>query len=161
MTVKFGPKSTEMGDIYKLISLSRISLLGYTTKYEAQKDEIILNLNCTKIYPGDPIFSIKRDFKISEILDMYNPITRNLVIDMCDIRQQNFGALGGAKEVLYTIKSIRDQIRDDDFKLIIVTQIYNNINVNPTFSHNSLLYSCDLAFTLGDGGINIIKNRYR
>jgi len=172
MTVKFGPKSTEMEDLYKLISLSRISLLGYTTKYETRKDEIILNLNCTKLNPGDSISSIRRDSIISNILDMGDNI-QNLVIDISEIRyniNKNSTFLAGSKHISKIIRSLQDElyagIPTNNYRLLIVSQIYNKIGPESIpssdlgFTPNSLLYRCDLAFTLCDNGIDIIKNRF-
>lgn len=137
-----------MIEIYKYLKLSKFSILGYTSKYERVKDDIISNLN--HIIVNDPnkatFESLIREDKINQINDEKENY-EYLVVDLMNLKDRHF--------VPNRVKLVESR-----YKILLICLVYRSFKNNIQLSGgDSLLYNCDFAFTVGES-IQIIKNRW-
>jgi hypothetical protein len=137
--------------LFELINKSNISLLGYTTKEERIKDEIISKVSHIELPGINSSFSILsyiRDSKIDTILDNRKITPTHFLLDINSID--------------HSLKKIAVELIDTNFKLLITCPIYNSMGNNEyNFSGgNTGLYMADFVGIIRDSKIIIMKTRY-
>ena len=166
-------------DILNLIKESNFTLVGYTFKDERIKDELLSNFNYVEIKEVNSSFSFKsflRDIKLKSILEdssVKNP--EYILLDVSNIRIQDTDSLSGRQKVIRKfVENLRNHLYTDysgfpgtpQFKIILTSSLYrsginsegNDIN---NFSGGSQpIYVSDLALSIIDSKIKIIKNRF-
>jgi len=166
-------------DILNLIKESNFTLVGYTFKDERIKDELLSNFNYVEIKEVNSSFSFKsflRDIKLKSILEdssVKNP--EYILLDVSNIRIQDTDSLSGRQKVIRKfVENLRNHLYTDysgfpgtpQFKIILTSSLYrsginsegNDIN---NFSGGSQpIYVSDLALSIIDNKIKIIKNRF-
>ncbi len=164
-------------DLLNLIKEFDFTLVGYTFNSERIKDEFISNFSHIEIEEIDSSFSFKqfvRDFKIKNILNstfVKNP--EYVLIDLNNIVFQNTKDLGSRQKLIKSlVYKLRDDIYTDELsfpnkpnlKIIITSPLYKSAtssdNVNNFIGGSGPIYTSDLALTIIDNKIKIIKNRF-
>ena len=165
-------------DILNLIKESDFTLVGYTFKSERIKDEFISNFSYIEIEEIDSSFSFKqfvRDFKIKNILN--NTSVKNpeyVLIDLNNIVFQHTKDLGSRQKFIRSlVYKLRDDIYTDELsfpnkpnlRIIITCPLYKSTNssdnnINNFIGGSGPIYTSDLALTIIDNKIKIIKNRF-
>jgi hypothetical protein len=166
-----------LNDLFDLIKQSTMTLVGYTFMDERIKDELISNFNYVEIEEIDSSFSFKsflRDLKLKSILE--NTSVKNpeyLVLDLNNIRFKSDDFWDRHRQIKALVEHLRDQaytecssINTPQFKIILTTSIYisginseGNYIQNFTSGGSDPLYVSDLAFTISNYKIKVIKNR--
>lgn len=157
-------------NLFKWISKSKITTIGYNHKTEHQKDLILNGLksyNISEIYDKD--FNTKqlfRDLKLDKILNG-NDYSNFIHLDINDINPINKDQK--SSYFLYKSLYIKEFLRNlrhkiDNFNFILTTETYNSFDQSTKGSSlrggSSVIYSADLVFYLDTDKIKIIKNRY-
>lgn len=151
-------------DLFKWISNSKITTIGYDHKTENEKDLILNGLksyNISEIYDKD--FNTKqlfRDFKLDKILNG-NDYSNFIHLDINDINVNSHKNLIYDKTVYIKefLRHLRHKI--DNFNFIFTTEIYNSFDQTISLKGgSSVIYSADLVFYLDTDKIKITKNRY-
>jgi len=166
-------------DILNLIKESDFTLVGYTFKDERIKDELLSNFNYVEIEKVNSSFSFKsflRDLKLESLLE--NKSVKNpeyILLDINNIRFEEKDSLGGRQRVIRSfVENLRSQLYTDysefpgssQFKVILTSSLYrsgvnsNNDGINNFSGGSGPIYSSDLALTIIDNKITIIKNRF-
>lgn len=169
-------------DLYKEISQSDITVIGYSFESEYLKDKLISKLNHIKIEELDPDFCFKRflrDQKIGSVLSQ-NSLPEFIVVDLDLLKREKVGKriypiqaevrgfLYKLRDALYSDRLTIDETfllerpRVSTTKMIITTSLYTRpTDVGLNFSGgNEPIYIADLAMTINNGTIKIIKNRF-
>lgn len=159
-----------MVEIYKYLKLSRLSVLGYTYKYENLKNDIISNLN--HIIINDPnkhtIESLIRNDKINQVLNYDKENYEYLVVDFMNLKDAFVQKGQSPSSYFDNVKFKKSQIdrlvklAGSKYKVLVTCQMYNTPtqqSIQKIAVGNDLLYSSELVFTVGEK-IEIIKNRY-
>ena len=152
---------------YELINISRVTLIGYTFKDEKLKDELISSISYIDIGELDSSFSIKsiiRDIKLDQVLGFKNKKITHILFDTNNI---NTKPINGIDVNRYTKqKQIFEYLRkvsvDENLNIILVSSLNKNIVTNTTnfIGGQTGLYISDVAVTLDNSKIKIIKNRF-
>jgi len=161
--------------LFDLLKKSDFSLLGYRSKQERLKDEIISKLPHMVVPEIDSSFSFKsflRDLKLQSILETGNTVKNPeyIVLDLNNIRFKN--SVLGSRQI--QIGDILNKIREDmysgseiPYKLLILTSLYSSglKNVDDAsitnFSGGSRpIYMSDVAIVMQDESMKVIKNRF-
>jgi hypothetical protein len=161
--------------LFDLLKKSDFSLLGYRSKQERLKDEIISKLPHMVVPEIDSSFSFKsflRDLKLQSILETGNTVKNPeyIVLDLNNIRFKN--SVLGSRQI--QIGDILNKIREDmysgseiPYKLLILTSLYSSglKNVDDAsitnFSGGSKpIYMSDIAIVMQEESMKIIKNRF-
>jgi hypothetical protein len=120
--------------LFDLLKKSDFSLLGYRSKQERLKDEIISKLPHMVVPEIDSSFSFKsflRDLKLQSILETGNTVKNPeyIVLDLNNIRFKN--SVLGSRQI--QIGDILNKIREDmysgseiPYKLLILTSLYSS-----------------------------------
>ncbi len=161
----------KVNQLFDLIKQSDFTLIGYTFKSERTKDEFISNFSHIEIDEIDSSFSFKkfeRDLKIKSILDnKKNP--EYILLDLNKIVFQHYKDLGNRQKF---IRSLVYNLREDmytsnpNYKIIITCPLYKSAtssygsDVNNFIGGSGPIYTSDLALTIIDNKIKIIKNRF-
>ncbi len=168
----------KVSDLFDLVKQSTMTLVGYTFEDERIKDELISNFNYVEIEKIDSSFSFKsflRDLKLKSILE--NTSVKNpeyLVLDLNNIRFKSDDLWNRQRQIGALVEHLRSQLYTDvsefpstpQFKFILTTPLYRS-GVNSlgndikNFTGGSgPLYASDLAFTISNDKIRVIKNRF-
>lgn len=163
-----------VGELYKTLEKSDVSLIGYTFKSERIKDEFISTLPHVSVGRINSSFSIKqyiRDYKINKILDNNSSYEdfKWIVIDTNDIEVYK-------SHNTNTISEIIRRLRYETFnqklkvKLLITSPMYKTsekLDIKNFTGGNGPLYMADFAFVVMEKNllsskktIDIIKNRF-
>ncbi len=152
---------------YELINKSRVTLIGYTFKDEKLKDELISTISYIDIGEVDSSFSIKsiiRDIKLDQVLGFENKKITHILFDSNNI---NTKTINGIKVDRYTkqkqiFENLRHATINENLNVIIVSSLNKNIVGNTTnfIGGQTGLYISDVAITLDNNKIKIIKNRF-
>lgn len=155
-------------DIYKYLSLSKLSILGYSSRYEKMKDEIISNLNHIVLNePNKPtIESLIRNEKINKALDYDKEDYEYLIVDFMNLRD---AFVDKSQSHYFNIRQYKkEQVErlvkmvGSKYKILITCQMYiSSLSKSSVqFSGgNDLIYISDFVFSIGEE-IEIIKNRW-
>jgi hypothetical protein len=169
-----------LNDLFDLFKQSHVILIGYTFQDERIKDELISNFNYVDVGQIDSSFSLRsflRDLKLKSILETGEVVknTDYILLDIGNIPLKNNDALYGRQKFIKTfVEDFRSQIYTDcsgfpgkpQFKIILTTSLYRSgINSEGNDIQNFTggsgpLYTCDLAFTISNDKIKVIKNRF-
>lgn len=168
-----------LNDLFELVKQSDMTLVGYTFEDERIKDELISNFNYVEIEKIDSSFSLRsflRDLKLKSILE--NDSVKNpeyILLDIVNIPIKNNDALYGRQKFIKTlVEDLRSQLYADvseflatpQFKFILTAPLYRSgVNyegndIQNFTSGSAPLYSSDLAFTIFNDKIKVIKNRF-
>jgi len=167
-----------VNDLFDLVKQSDVTLIGYTFKDERIKDELISNFNYIEIEKIDSSFSLRsfiRNLKLNSILE--NDSVKNpeyLVLDLNNIRFKPDGLLDRQRQIKALVEHLRAQLYTDvsefpgkpQFKIILTTSLYRSgVNSLGNDIQNfrggaGPLYASDLAFTISNDKITVIKNRF-
>jgi hypothetical protein len=157
--------------LYELMSLSRITTIGFTWKSERLKDDIISQLNyidCGEI--DTSTFSLKsllRDININSLLDG-EKTPEYILIDLMNLKFDTSKNSNQYVTRARTIQNLLIQIQDELFnindenqkiKLILTTSLNSSYVSDEFFGGTDPLYASDLVFTISDN-IKILKNRF-
>lgn len=152
-----------MGEIHNLINQSKFCVIGYTSKGEKIKNDIISNILYTEIIDINDIKSYIRERKINQIINNSN---NRLIIDISYVMAWKNGIgdnpMGIGNKVKF-IRNICNKIEDE--RIIITFQMNKNFESSEKtilYSYSTpsdLLYRSDLVIQV-DNDIKIIKNRY-
>jgi len=166
-------------DILNLIKKSDFTLVGYTFKDERIKDELLSNFNYVEIKEVNSSFSFKsflRDLKLKSILEgglVKKP--EYILLDISNIRIQDTDSLSGRQKVIRKfVENLRNHLYTDysgfpgtfQFKIILTSSLYRsatnteNRDINNFSGGSAPIYSSDLAMTIIDNKITLIKNRF-
>lgn len=134
-----------MEDIIKLVKNSNFTVMGFETT--SSKNKFISNFDYL-IFKS--LYSIKREIKINQILDIRDE--KIIFLDIVDINYEM------QSEIVSLVQELKQ------YKFLISTQIEANplhyIQMN-YIKYKHILYTCDLAFNIKNGDkIEIIKNRF-
>jgi hypothetical protein len=169
-----------LNDLFDLVKQSNVTLIGYTFQDEKIKDELISNFNFVDVGQIDSSFSFKsflRDLKLKSILETGEVVKKPdyILLDIGNIPLKNNDALYGRQKFIKTfVEDFRSQIYTDcsgfpgkpQFKIILTTSLHRSgINsegndIQNFTSGSGPLYACDLAFTISNDKIKVIKNRF-
>lgn len=154
-------------DLFKWISKSKITTIGYDHKTEYEKDLILNGLksyNIGKEYKDFNTKQLVRDFKLDKILNG-SDYSNFIHLDINDINvgtDSLFIHSPLAEKTVYIkefLRHLRHKI--DNFNFIFTTETYNGVNSKSFLrGGNSVIYSADLVFYLDTDVVKIIKNRY-
>ena len=167
-----------LNDLFDLIKQSTMTLVGYTFENERIKDELISNFNYIEIDEIDSSFSFKsflRDLKLKSILE--NTSVKNpeyLVLDLNNIRLKSDDLGDRQRQIGALVQHLGAQLYTDvsefpgkpQFKIILTTSLYRSgVNSLGNDIQNfrgggGPLYASDLAFTISNDKIKVIKNRF-
>jgi hypothetical protein len=172
-----------LNDLFDLVKQSDVTLIGYTFRDERIKDELISNFNYIDVGQIDSSFSLKsflRDLKLNSILE--NDSVKNpdyILLDTGNIHLKNNNALyerqpTKSQSIKTFVEDLRSQLYADcsgfpgktKFKFILTTSLYRSgINSEGNDIKNFTggsgpLYASDLAFTISNDKIKVIKNRF-
>jgi hypothetical protein len=151
---------------YELINKSRVTLIGYTFKDEKLKDELISPISYIDIGEVNSSFSIKsiiRDIKLDRILGFENRKITHILFDTnnisTDIKLNGIDRYTKQKQIFEYLKQVSV---DENFNIILVSSLNKNIVGNKTtfIGGQTGLYISDVAITLDNSKINLIKNRF-
>jgi hypothetical protein len=154
----------ELSEILNNIKKSNCSLIGFNSKGEFIKDELMSKLKINEL-ELDSSFSIKssflkfnRDKKIKSILDDTEFKTSDIFyINILDIHK---------KSPTSYIGNLAEKFRSESINLGIKICFYTQINtqINNQFPSiiggDRFMYIADFAFSISDNEIKILKNRY-
>ena len=167
-------------ELFDLVKKSDVTLIGYTFRDERIKDELISNFNCVDVGQIDSSFSLRsflRDLKLKSILETGEVVKKPdyILLDIGNIPLKNNDALYGRQKFIKTfVEDFRSQIYTNcsgfpgktQFKIILTTSLYRSgINSEGNDIKNFTggsgpLYASDLAFTISNDKIRVIKNRF-
>jgi predicted aldo/keto reductase-like oxidoreductase len=156
-------------DILNLIRESSITLIGYTSRDEKLKDELISKFSYVEISKIDSSFDFKsflRDKKLDSVLDGVG-LPEFLLIDINNIR--NIEPIGRSQQIGRVLQKIQEEMLQNYTypmpKLILTTPCYKSVNISDTGSvynfsgGNSALYQSEVAMSIVDSELRVIKNR--
>jgi hypothetical protein len=159
-------------DLFKYINQSNLTIIGYDSNREFEKDLILDKLNSYHIndYVNFDSKKFIRDSKLNHILHDTEIIDTNFFhLDIDDIKTESSKGniiKGGMPEVVHRNIRINEIIKDIRFNLnisetlIITTKIYKSTGETYIRGGNRIIYSADLLFYLDNDKIKITKNRY-
>lgn len=163
---------------YNILEKSDITLLGYLSKQERLKDEIISKLSYKMIHKIDSSFSYKsflRDLKLQSILENRedNSKIEYLVLDLNNINSKDL--YDKQIQTRYLLEKIREDMftysREESFhfgfkyKLLILDTMYNSCNNTCNDIKNfsggyQPIYMSDVAIVMEEKSMRVIKNRF-
>ncbi len=143
-------------DLLNLIQNSKITAIGSTSAYE----DVLLNFVnhfSQDRYGMDDIKSIKRDFKIDQILEN-SPQSTHIVIDLT-----NYSVFEKKRE-----REMMNYMRQIPYNFIIIVKCYKIPSTNirndeliiKTTMNQEILYGSDTALIIDEDKIKCIKNRF-
>lgn len=165
-------------DILDLVKESDFTLVGYTFNSERIKDEFISNFSHIEIEEIDSSFSFKqfvRDYRIKSILD--NTSVKNpeyVLLDLNNIVFHHTEYLDSRQKFIKSlVYKLRDNLYTDELsfpdkpnlRIIITCPLYKSTSssgnsINSFIGGSGPIYTSDLALTIIDNKIKIIKNRF-
>ena len=151
--------------LYKLLELSKITLIGYNYTNEHINDEIISKLSCIKI---DTLYELSteilRDIKINSLLNN-TKIPEYIIVDFdCIFLKENIDTKyhdfeNYNKYFKYLIGNISNKI--GNIKIIIISSIQPSLESINFSCGKSILYLSDVAIIINEESqLFLIKNRY-
>jgi len=153
-----------------LIEYSRVTLIGYDSRTEGIKDELISEISFNRISDIDSSFNIincARDIKINTIFAEDLIFSNYFLIDYNDISL--YSSLSFPKDIIdknTLIRNLINSFRNSNYRLIITNEIYKSIKNDyvEDISYRggaSILYECDIACHItNDRKVKLIKNRF-
>jgi hypothetical protein len=148
----------DVGEIKELMNKSSVTTIGYTSKGEDIKDEILSNFNCIKYEVGASLKSLIRDYSLNSILG--DSCVGNEYCILIDLR--NYKAPSDSMK----INDIVDEyisVGSSNIKLIFYGQslTYNDNSGQIFHGGQTSIYASGLVFSISDSGeIKILKNRF-
>lgn len=157
--------------IYELIDKSKVTLIGYTFKDEKLKDEFTSPISYIDIGEVNSSFNLKsiiRDIKLDKVLGFENKKITHILFDTnnisADIKLNNQGTgMNGYTKQKQIFENLRSATINENLNVIIVSSLYRNVvkNTSTNFIGGQTgLYISDVAITLDNSKIKIIKNRF-
>lgn len=153
--------------IYELIDKSKVTLIGYTFKDEKLKDELISPISYIDIGEVDSSFNLKsiiRDIKLDKVLGFENKKITHILFDTnnisADIKLNGMDVYTRQKHIF---ENLRSATINENLNVIIVSSLNRNVvkNTSTNFIGGQTgLYISDVAITLDNSKIKIIKNRF-
>lgn len=168
---------SDINHLYDIISESNLTLIGYSSKQERDKDTFISKLNYVQIDDIDASFSLHshiRNLRLDNILNDNNkpsPIPgQYIVFDLNNIKYSMMPENSDKFEIPKFIRRLTEDIRVAStllkFKPILVCSMYQTLNTDGDsnglnfIGGSSPVYASDLVLRFSDDGISVIKNRY-
>ena len=140
--------------ILEYIGKSKISIIGFFCDSEDIKDELISKIDYKRVEDNNfNLKSLKRDNKVNSIL--YNQKLSNiyLIDELCYCNLL-------AYHRKYNINKELLDICDEDFKLLIIKNLYEDLSSNNFSEFSKNVLYCDFAIAIKNKKIIIIKNRF-
>lgn len=157
-----------MNEFYSLINNSKLTILGYTTKDEKIKDELISSLN--PIFIGDENInssSILIDIREKKINSLLNDefLSNIITFDIINIKSED--NVAPHFSITKTVREIHDKLRDTNMNIIVTAPLYTLYT--PIDHENGIkqvirggegnTYIANLVIYIDDRTLNIIKSR--
>lgn len=154
-----------MDEFHSLINNSKLTILGYTTKDEKIKDELISSLN--PIFIGDENINSSsividiRDSKINSIVN--NKGFSNIItFDVLNIKKED--NIAPHFSITKTVREIHEKLRDTNMNIVVTASLYTSIDYENGVKQvirggEGNIYIADLVIYIEDRKLNIIKSR--
>ena len=147
-----------LSNLLSLIQVSKLTLIGYSTRYKSMKDEILSHIpyfDVTNSHSLSSLDAFIREDRIDQIIYNSSPINKSLLVDMA-------GTIpGDRKKMQDNLTELRQTC---PYNIIVLSYINTSLSggidgMNSFMGGNSVLYSADFAFIISER-ISIIKNRH-
>jgi hypothetical protein len=161
-----------INDLFDLIKKSDVTLIGYTFQDERIKDEFISNLNYVDVGQIDSSFSLKsflRSLRLDSVLE--NKLSKSpdyILIDVGNIIYDSKDIGSKRNNIRIITEKLRSEIYSDisvypatpKIRILITSSVYKS-NTSLEFNGgNTTLFTVDLAMTINESKIKVIKNRF-
>ena len=153
-------------ELFDIIDHCYVTLIGYSFKDEKLKNEFISNFSYIEIEEVNSSFDFKsfiRDKKINYLLNNNETISKYIVLDTNNIIFDNY--INIQMQIFNIVNKIKNSLNlsfpEPNFKLILTSSLHTSvINKEQNFPNNNrVIFMADLAMTINNGIIKIIKNR--
>lgn len=153
-----------MNEFHSLINNSKLTILGYTTKDEKIKDELISSLN--PIFIGDDInsSSIVIDIREQKINSLLNDefLSNIITFDIINIKSED--NVAPHFSITKTVREIHEKLRDTNMNIVVTAPLYTSIDYENGIKQvirggEGNTYIANLVIYIDDRTLNIIKSR--
>ncbi len=154
-----------MNEFHSLINNSKLTILGYTTKDEKIKDELISSLN--PIFIGDENInssSIVIDIREQKINSLLNDefLSNIITFDIINIKSED--NVAPHFSITKTVREIHEKLRDTNMNIVVTAPLYTSIDYENGIKQvirggEGNTYIANLVIYIDDRTLNIIKSR--
>jgi len=154
-----------MNEFHSLINNSKLTILGYTTKDEKIKDELISSLN--PIFIGDENInssSIVIDIREQKINSLLNDefLSNIITFDIINIKSED--NVAPHFSITKTVREIHEKLRDTNINIVVTAPLYTSIDYENGIKQvirggEGNTYIANLVIYIDDRTLNIIKSR--